>query len=82
MNIYIFLAIIFIFALLIFKLSGSFVKSLLTSIVGGVGAICEVGAISYFIPLSLGVNLYSLIFSALFSVPGVVFLLVSQVFLF
>ena len=82
MNIYIFLAIIFIFALLIFKLSGSFVKSLLTSIVGGVGAICAVGAISYFVPLSLGVNLYSLIFSALFSVPGVVFLLVSQVFLF
>ena len=82
MNIYIFLAIIFIFALLIFKLSGSFVKSLLTSIVGGVGAICAVGAISYFIPLRLGVNLYSLIFSALFSVPGVVFLLVSQVFLF
>lgn len=82
MNIYIFLAIIFIFALLIFKLSGSFVKSLLTSIVGGVGAICAVGAISCFVPLSLGVNLYSLIFSALFSVPGVVFLLVSQVFLF
>lgn len=82
MNIYIFLVIIFIFALLIFKLSGSFVKSLFTSIVGGVGAICAVGAISYFIPLSLGVNLYSLIFSALFSVPGVVFLLVSQVFLF
>ena len=82
MNIYIFLAIIFIFALLIFKLSGSFVKAFLTSIVGGVGAICAVGAISYFIPLSIGVNLYSLIFSALFSVPGVVFLLVSQVFLF
>lgn len=82
MNIYIFLAILFVFSLLIFKISGSFVKSLLTSIVGGVGAICAVGAISYFIPLSLGVNLYSLIFGALFSVPGVVFLLVSQVFLF
>lgn len=82
MNIYIFLAILFVLSLLIFKLSGSFVKSLFTSIVGGVGAICAVGAISYFIPLSLGVNLYSLIFSALFSVPGVVFLLVSQVFLF
>ena len=82
MSIYIFLAILFVLSLFIFKLSGSFVKSLLTSIVGGVGAICAVGAISYFIPLSLGVNLYSLIFSALFSVPGVVFLLVSQVFLF
>ncbi len=82
MNIYIFFAILFVFSLLIFKLSGSFVKSLLTSIAGGVGAICAVGAISYFIPLSLGVNLYSLIFGALFSVPGVVLLLVSQAFLF
>lgn len=82
MNVYIFLAVLVLFSLLIFKISGSFIKSFLTSVIGGVGAICAVGAISYFIPLSLGVNLYSLIFSALFSVPGVVFLLVSKAFLF
>jgi hypothetical protein len=82
MNVYVFLAGLFMCSLLIFKISGSFIKSFFTSIVGGLGAICAVGAISYFIPLSLGVNLCSLIFSALFSVPGVVFLLLSQIFLF
>ena len=82
MSLYIFLSVLLLFPLLIFKISGSFIKSFFTSAVGGVGALCAVGAISYFIPLSLGVNLYSLIFSALFSVPGVVFLLVSKVFLF
>lgn len=82
MSIYIFLAVLLLFSLLIFKISGSFIKSFFASVVGGVGALCAVGAISYFVPLSLGVNLYSLIFSALFSVPGVVFLLVSKVFLF
>ena len=82
MSLYVFLAALLLFSLLIFKLSGSFIKSLLTSVIGGVGAICAVGAVSYFIPLSLGVNLYSLVFSALFSIPGVVFLLVSKAFLF
>lgn len=82
MSLYIFLSVLLLFSLLIFKISGSFMKSFFTSAVGGVGALCAVGAISYFVPLSLGVNLYSLIFSALFSVPGVVFLLVSKVFLF
>ena len=82
MSLYIFLSVLLLFSLLIFKISGSFIKSFFTSAVGGVGALCAVGAISYFVPLSLGVNLYSLIFSALFSVPGVVFLLVSKVFLF
>lgn len=82
MSLYIFLSVLLLFSFLIFKISGSFIKSFFTSAVGGVGALCAVGAISYFIPLSLGVNLYSLIFSALFSVPGVVFLLVSKVFLF
>ena len=81
MSLYVFLAALLLFSLLIFKISGSFIKSLLTSVIGGVGAICAVGAVSYFIPLSLGVNLYSLVFSALFSIPGVVFLLVSKVFL-
>ncbi len=82
MSLYVFITALLLFSLLIFKISGSFIKSLLTSVIGGVGAICAVGAVSYFVPLSVGVNLYSLIFSALFSVPGVVFLLVSKAFLF
>ena len=82
MNLYIFLAALLCIALLIFKLSGSFFKAFLTSVVGGIGAICAVGAASYFVPLSLGINFYSLIFSILFSVPGTIFLLLSKVFLF
>lgn len=65
-------------ALVIFKNSGAFFKSLVSSAVGGVGALCAVGAMSYFIPLSIGFNWYSLAFSTVFSVPGVIFLLVSK----
>lgn len=68
--------------LVVFKKSGGFIKALFTSVLGGVGALCAVSAISYFIPLSLGINLYSLAFSAVFSVPGVVFLLLSKAFIF
>ncbi len=65
-------------ALIIFKGSGAFFKSLLTSAIGGVGALCAVSAVSAFIPLGVGLNWYSLAFSAFYSVPGVVFLLVSE----
>lgn len=68
--------------LIIFKKSGCFFKSLFTSALGGVGALCAVWAVNYFVPLTLGVNVYSLVFSALFSVPGVIFLLLTQTFLF
>lgn len=71
-------AFLLLVALIIFKNSGAFFKSLLSSVVGGVGALCAVSAMSYFIPLSVGLNWYSLAFSAVFSVPGVIFLLVSK----
>ena len=67
-------------ALSIFKSSGSFFKSFFTSALGGVGALCAVRAIGYFVPLSLGVNLFSLVFGAFFSVPGVIFLLILKTF--
>lgn len=73
-------AFLLLVALIIFKNSGAFLKSLLSSAVGGVGALCAVSAMSYFIPLSVGLNWYSLAFSAVFSVPGVIFLLVSKAF--
>ena len=68
--------------LFIYKKSGCFFKALLTSALGGVGALCAVWAVNYFVPLSLGVNLLSVTFSALFSVPGVIFLLLCKTFLF
>ncbi len=79
---YVFVGIFILLALIIFKISGNFFKAILTSALGGVGAICAVGAVSYFMPLSLGINLYSLVFSMLFSVPGTIFLLLSKTFLF
>lgn len=69
-------------ALLIFKSRGCFLKSFFTSALGGFGALCAVWAVNYFVPLSLGVNVFSLIFSAFFSVPGVIFLLLCKTFLF
>lgn len=74
--------IILIVVLMIFKSSGNFFKSFFTSALGGVGALCAVWAVNFFVPLSLGVNLFSLIFSILFSVPGVVFLLLCKTFIF
>lgn len=69
-------------ALWIFKKSGSFIKALFTSALGGVGSLCAVGAISCFVPLTVGLNIYSLVFCALFSVPGTVLLLLAKTFLF
>lgn len=68
--------------ILIFKCSGSFFKSFFTSALGGIGALCAVWAVNYFVPLSLGVNIFSLVFSVFFSVPGVIFLLLCKTFLF
>ena len=75
-------AVLLIVALIIFKVSGNFFKSFVTSALGGIGALCAVWAVNFFVPLSLGVNLFSLVFSILFSVPGVIFLLVSKTFIF
>ncbi len=68
--------------LIVFKKSGSFIKAFLSSALGGATALCAVSALSYFVPLSVGLNWYSLAFSCLFSVPGVIFLLLSKTFLF
>lgn len=65
-----------------FVKSGSFFKSVFTSILGGVSALCAVKAVSLFLPLTLGINIYSLAFGAFFSVPGVIFMLLAQTFLF
>lgn len=65
--------------LIIFKSSKHFFKSLFTSALGGIGALCAVKAVSLFIPLSLGINIYSLLVSAFLSVPGVIMMLVVQV---
>ena len=75
-------AVYLIVALFIFKKSGSFFKAFFTSAVGGVGALCAVSAVSLVVPLSVGLNWYSLAFSVFYSVPGVVFLLLSETFIF
>lgn len=81
MNVYVTGAVLGAVALFIFKKSGCFFKSFLTSALGGVGALCAVSAVSYFVPLSVGMNIYTLVFSAMFSVPGVITLLVLKTFL-
>ena len=47
--------VLLIVALIIFKASGNFFKSFLTSALGGVGALCAVWAVYFFVPLSFGV---------------------------
>lgn len=79
---YLYIGIAIIVMLTIFKKSGSFIKSLVSSVLGGIGALCAVNAVSYFIPLSIGLNYTTLAFSSLFSVPGVIFLLVSDALIF
>ncbi len=74
--------VLLIVVLIIFKNSGCFLKSFLTSALGGIGALSAVWAVNFFVPLSLGVNLFSFVFSVLFSVPGVIFLLLCKTFLF
>ncbi len=71
-----------IVSFIIFKKSGNFFKAFLTSAVGGVGALCAVSALSFVVPVSLGLNWYSLAFATFYSVPGVVFLLLSETFIF
>lgn len=84
MNPYIYgtLAVLALFMLFAFKKSGRFLKALLTSILGGIGSVCAVGALSYFLPLSVGLNVFTVIFCAIFSVPGTIFLLLVKTFLF
>lgn len=81
MFIYVSGAILGVFMLFVFNKSGSFFKSVFTSALGGMGALCAVGAVSYFVPLSLGINLYSIVFGCVFSVPGVIFMLLAKTFL-
>lgn len=75
-------ALFLLIAMGIYKKSGAFFKSLLTSVIGGVGALCAVNAVSYFLPVGIGVNPFTIAFSSAFSVPGVIFLLVSEALLF
>lgn len=70
-----------IIALIIFKASGNFFKAFFTSALGGIGALSAVWAVNFFVPLSLGINIFSVAFSVLFSVPGVVFLLLCKTFI-
>ena len=80
--IYFIVVLLLIVVLIIFKTSGCFFKSFFTSVLGGIGALCAVWSVNFFVPISLGVNLFSVIFSVLFSVPGVIFLLLCKTFLF
>ena len=78
-ELYVFVGLLTIIALVIFKISKSFFKALFTSALGGLGAICAVGAISYFVPITIGINWLTLVISALFSVPGVIMVLLLNV---
>ncbi len=69
-----------IVALLIFKKSGRFSRAFASSVLGGLGSLCAVGAVSYFVPLSLGLNWYAVFFACLFSVPGVITMLLAKAF--
>ena len=79
-SIYVFVGVLIVIALLIFKSSKSFFKAIFTSVLGGVGAICAVNTLSTFVPVSICMNWLTLIVSALFSVPGVIMLLLINVF--
>lgn len=78
-ELYVFVGALTIIAFVIFKISKSFFKALFTSALGGLGAICAVGAISYFVPITIGINWLTLVISALFSVPGVIMVLLLNV---
>ena len=79
---YILGGILLLTAIIIHKKSGSFFKSLFLSAMGGAGALCAVSALSYFFPISVGLNLYTLAFSVFYSVPGVILLLICNSILF
>ena len=80
-ELYIFLGVLVIIALFIFKISKKFFKSLFTSVLGGVGAICGVYTLSYFLPLTIGFNWLTVLIASLFSVPGVIMLLILNIIL-
>jgi hypothetical protein len=79
-SIYIFIGVLILISLLIFKSSKCFFKALFTSVLGGIGAICGVSALSMFVPISISINWLTLTISALFSVPGVIMLLLLNTF--
>ncbi len=68
-------------ALIFAKKSGRFFKSLLISIIGGLGSLCAVGVVGQFITLSIGVNLLTVVVAATLSVPGVIMLLLTGIIL-
>ncbi len=76
----IFFVVLLFITLLIFKFSKHFFKALFTSVIGGVGALCSVCAFSYFVPLTIGINWLTLSVSAMFSVPGVIMILLLNTF--
>ncbi len=80
-DIFVFCGILILLALIIFKVSKKFFKAMFVSVMGGLGAVCAVGAISYFVPLSIGINWLTLLISSLFSVPGVILVLLLNIFI-
>ncbi|MBR6552940.1 MAG: pro-sigmaK processing inhibitor BofA family protein [Clostridia bacterium] len=79
-SLYIFVGVLVLISFLIFKCSKNFFKALFTSVIGGVGAICGVSALATFVPISICINWLTLTISALFSVPGVIMLLLINTF--
>lgn len=80
-DIFVFCGILILLALIIFKVSKKFFKAMFVSAIGGLGAVCAVSAISYFLPLSIGINWLTLLISCLFSVPGVILVLLLNIFM-
>ena len=70
-----------LFALVCAKTSGHAVKSLILSVVGGLSALCAVGVLGQFLPLNIGVNVFTVTVAATLSVPGVTMLLLVGTFL-
>ena len=59
--------------------SGSFFKSLLLSAIQGITAVFAVNLIGEFIGVHIAVNAFSGLVSAVAGLPGVIFLLVSNI---
>lgn len=78
---YIFLSVLLILALISAKRSGHFIKSIITSVIGGLSALCAVGVIGQFITLSIGVNFLTVAIAVTLSVPGVIMLLIVGILL-
>ena len=77
MPVYIITLLIVLVAIALFnaKKSGHIGKSLFMSAVGGLTALCAVGVLGQFMPLSIGVNLFTVTVATTLSVPGVTMLL-------